>query len=1330
MPADTFICGSCQTTFNDISLFIEHKKQPCESAQEEEMHIVQQADDASTMHIVAEAVDTSHETDKVQEGTIEGATSVQHVQLIQVPVSEGIRLTKEQAEAVVKAASQSGSLLEGTGPTFLKLTSPVVHHESGEAIQVQQVTPKTPGRKRGRPRKGEGKKPLVVEKPVTETKDASVSIGNDGRLHCPRCRRTFTRLRHYNSHRCLANSEYVDISKKEAVPGLENDADSGPENIDLDDEVIIARYSPRAKKVKTEHVPSSEVLQGLDSGEHAEPNVTIEMDGQTELEASQSVVTYASSTTATIKERPIFETNEEKVEFEQNLNVDLSQIDHMFKTHIIEQNVNEHAPPPANRISPELTIFSCNTCDKVFKTISHMRHHCLIHTNLKPFRCPKCTYASNSKGNLYTHIRKHTGQFFSCTKCKFKTVNKSHLNEHMGTHSVRKIKCSICKKDYSTNKSLYNHVRKYHGKTQEGAEYLKEFTPRVNKGQAVLHQCHVCNRKFKKRMDRDRHLFIHNIKANPNVFACELCDYTASRRVYLENHIRKHRIIYQCAACHEKFLSTIRLNDHISEKHLGDVAPQPTEKDWGDLFEASINCSLYLPEPDGSIDHLGQAYVVKHDVKNTEVVIEGAKEDTQALFELKDAIEESIEEQSGEAVEVTQIIQELNTPLQTEQEEMQGTVEEQPLAGDDAPVEIEGTDAQDAVPDIQPESSTEAPVQVKEELLETEGAATGDGADETCGQEEAMEGPESSNEPGIESMEGPVPRHLLGTEDEERNQDIYNKLQYQAMNMDVLTKLRETFGNQECEFCGRLFYSQLDYEPHLRTHTGDKPFACEDCEYRSITRENLKRHCEKHHQHISLKCDKCDYVAGARTQLWTHQHKHKEAESPSNICPICQSVFASKKALGAHILTKHPTMSRAEAKKVTGYNHRMQGKIGRRSYKCPYCDKVFTRANSDLQKHIWIHEGIKPFKCSLCPHACRSMNNLKSHMLRHSQTKPFMCGDCGKLYKSRTALRWHMRSHREGRIFKCSRCPYEAIQKSHLKRHMETHEVIKKYMCEYCDYSANTLGYMKIHHTKFHKDLPQQSVEATTSSSRELPPNTKAFKCLSCDYIFGNIWDIKRHLKVRHHLHVEDIRALETTEVSRIVPADVVSGQEAEMGTGVEVIEVDNLPADSVVHTQTAEDDAREALETLQYSTVPTADNDVDEKTQSAVNILQQIIDMSQQGTFPSQSQQITVQTGQDGQIVSVNPETIILQQDGQELVVSSEASQALQSGEFVIQVMNEENCVMGQETVVTSSQALPHTVTIPEGVTEVLSVSPGNEFFQTVQEDVNVITSESNISS
>ena len=78
-------------------------------------------------------------------------------------------------------------------------------------------------------------------------------------------------------------------------------------------------------------------------------------------------------------------------------------------------------------------------------------------------------------GNIYSHMRKHTGQMYRCRTCDFKTVNKSHLLEHESTHSGTVHICALCHKHYSTNKSLINHVRIYHSKTEEGKLYHQKF---------------------------------------------------------------------------------------------------------------------------------------------------------------------------------------------------------------------------------------------------------------------------------------------------------------------------------------------------------------------------------------------------------------------------------------------------------------------------------------------------------------------------------------------------------------------------------------------------------------------------------------------------------------------------------------------------------------------------------------------------------------------------------------------------------------------------------------------------------------------------------------
>lgn len=111
---------------------------------------------------------------------------------------------------------------------------------------------------------------------------------------------------------------------------------------------------------------------------------------------------------------PIFKTEAEKSQFEQSLNVDLSFVDNMFRQHMIEQDLNDKATVASRMTTNTLNLYSCNTCDKIFKTLSHMRLHCLTHTDAKPFKCPKCPYSSNGKGK-YLYIEVYICFTFGCT---------------------------------------------------------------------------------------------------------------------------------------------------------------------------------------------------------------------------------------------------------------------------------------------------------------------------------------------------------------------------------------------------------------------------------------------------------------------------------------------------------------------------------------------------------------------------------------------------------------------------------------------------------------------------------------------------------------------------------------------------------------------------------------------------------------------------------------------------------------------------------------------------------------------------------------------------
>ena len=66
-----------------------------------------------------------------------------------------------------------------------------------------------------------------------------LSIGPDGRYHCVSCKKAFHKERHYITHKCIANTDYVDITGKEAIAGEGLwDASPGEEDDELADSSV------------------------------------------------------------------------------------------------------------------------------------------------------------------------------------------------------------------------------------------------------------------------------------------------------------------------------------------------------------------------------------------------------------------------------------------------------------------------------------------------------------------------------------------------------------------------------------------------------------------------------------------------------------------------------------------------------------------------------------------------------------------------------------------------------------------------------------------------------------------------------------------------------------------------------------------------------------------------------------------------------------------------------------------------------------------------------------------------------------------------------------
>ena len=143
------------------------------------------------------------------------------------------------------------------------------------------------------------------------------------------------------------------------------------------------------------------------------------------------------------------------------------------------------------------------------------------------------------------------------------------------------------------------------------------------------------------------------------------------------------------------------------------------------------------------------------------------------------------------------------------------------------------------------------------------------------------------------------------------------------------------------------------------THTGENPYSCSLCDYKSNHSSNLTVHKRTHTGEKPYSCSLCDYKSKTSNTLARHKRTHT-GEKPYS-CSLCDFKSCQPGDLARHKRTH----------------------TGEKPYSCSLCDFKSCQPG-DLASHKRTHTGDKPYSCSLCDYKSKTSSTLASHKQTHT----------------------------------------------------------------------------------------------------------------------------------------------------------------------------------------------------------------------------------------------------------------------------------------------------------------------------------------------------------
>ena len=247
--------------------------------------------------------------------------------------------------------------------------------------------------------------------------------------------------------------------------------------------------------------------------------------------------------------------------------------------------------------------FVCSMCGKRFDT-EYLKHVHMEKHNVPRNECVHCPETFASKFNFHRHLIEQHNSFqednnglidgseeekgfhYVCKECGKECKYYRNAVAHIAQFHEKKDLCScrICGKAISYSSNLKSHYKEVHGVLDLGREICRETYQ--------IHECRVCEKKFKRKSHLTIHLTTHNQERTnypcpecnnsfvsihtlkrhkrihietQNLHKCQNCPKQFKLERYLKEHMKVHadRETYSCDFCMKSFYSKKHLKRHV-----------------------------------------------------------------------------------------------------------------------------------------------------------------------------------------------------------------------------------------------------------------------------------------------------------------------------------------------------------------------------------------------------------------------------------------------------------------------------------------------------------------------------------------------------------------------------------------------------------------------------------------------------------------------------------------------------------------------------------------------------------------------------------------------